>query len=120
VSALGFKLDENVARDVAVLLREHGYDVRTVHEEQLAGEPDSVVIAACQREVRILLTLDLHFADVRQYPPWETPGIIVLRLATQTIAAELALAGELVRFLSDRSPARQLWIAEPGRVRIRG
>lgn len=85
MGTLRFKCDENVLRDAATLLRVNGHDVHTVQEEQLAGEADPTIAAVCHREGRLLITLDLDFADVRQYPPGEWPGIIVIRPPTQSI-----------------------------------
>ena len=119
MAALRFKLDENVARDAAALLREQSHDVQTVYEEQLVGEADPAILAACLRERRILVTLDLDFADVRRYAPSDTPGIIVLRPPAQTIALQLALLRQLPRILAELSPVGQLWVVEPGRVRAR-
>jgi predicted nuclease of predicted toxin-antitoxin system len=64
VAALRVKLDENVARDAGALLRDAGHDVHTVQAERLAGAPDAKIFDACLRENRVLLTLDLDFADV--------------------------------------------------------
>lgn len=88
--------------------------------EELAGGDDVTIAEACRREVRVLLTLDLDFADVRLYPPSETPGIIVLRPHTQTITAELSLVKQIARAVAQTSPAGELWVVEPGRLRIRG
>ena len=85
----------------------------------MAGESDPTISAACHRQGRVLITLDLDFADVRQYPPGETPGIVVLRPAAQTIAAQLTLVGQLARALTEASPEGELWVVEPGRIRIR-
>jgi len=64
-----FKLDENLPRDVEGLLGEAGHDVETALSERLGGEPDRKVFDASRCEDRILVTLDLDFADIRLYPP---------------------------------------------------
>ena len=63
------KFDENIARDAVDLARSRGFDVATVADEQLTGQPDAVIAGVCMREGRVLVTLDLDFADVRAYPP---------------------------------------------------
>ena len=75
-----FKVDENLPAEVADLLRAAGHDAQTVPEENLTGVDDDVVCAVAQTEQRIVLTLDLDFADIREYPPEAGAGIIVLRL----------------------------------------
>lgn len=54
-----FKLDENLPSDALALFRDAGHDVESALEERLGGQPDPAVFAACQREGRILVTLDL-------------------------------------------------------------
>jgi predicted nuclease of predicted toxin-antitoxin system len=61
-----FKLDENMPRDAAYRLSDEGHDVETVIGEGLGGERDSPVLKAAAVEDRILLTVDLDFADIRQ------------------------------------------------------
>ncbi len=64
-----FKTDENMPFEAAELLREAGYNVKTVTEQNMRGSPDSDVISVCQQESRILITLDTDFTDIRKYPP---------------------------------------------------
>jgi len=113
-----FKLDENLPRDAAVLLNDAGFDVETVLEERLGGEPDSTVITVAIAEDRILVTLDADFADLRQHPPSDCPGIWVLRPHTQSIANILALLRGALIALETETASNRLWIVEPGRVRI--
>jgi hypothetical protein len=72
--ALRFKLDENVPRKAAALLRDAGHDVRSALEQALGGSSDEKVLAAWN-EARILVTLDLDFGDIRAYPPASHAGI---------------------------------------------
>lgn len=78
-----FKIDENLPVEVADLLRTANYDAITVLEQDLGGAPDSHLLAVCQQEDRILISLDTDFADIRAYPPDEYPGLVVLRLHRQ-------------------------------------
>jgi len=80
-----FKLDENLPRDAEGLLGEAGHDVETALNERLGGGPDRKVFDASQSEDRILVTLDLDFADIRLYPPSSHPGIWVLRPRSESI-----------------------------------
>ena len=75
-----FKTDENLPIEAATTLREAGFDAETIWDEKLSGADDLVVETTSRNEGRILLTLDLDFANIRAYPPREHPGIIVLRL----------------------------------------
>ena len=46
-------------------------------------QPDPPVLDAATAEHRILMTFDLDFADIRQYPPGSHAGIVVFRLHDQ-------------------------------------
>lgn len=59
-----FKLDENLPGDAEALLESSGYDAETVLGERLGGGPDLEVLDASRAEGRILVTLDLDFADI--------------------------------------------------------
>jgi predicted nuclease of predicted toxin-antitoxin system len=80
---LRFKLDENVPADAARQLRADGHDVSDVIVEQLAGAGDPRILNAATQENRILLTFDLDFANVRNYPPGTHSRIVVFRLRDQ-------------------------------------
>ena len=80
-----FKLDENIARDAEVLLRDAGHDVQSVFDDHLDGGADAQLLDVCRNEKRILITLDLDFADIRLYPPSSHAGIWVLRPPIQSI-----------------------------------
>jgi predicted nuclease of predicted toxin-antitoxin system len=116
---LRFKLDENLPADLATMLRDAGHDVHDVHEEGLAGEDDPPVLAAAVREDRILVTFDLDFADIREYPPGSHAGIVVFRLRDQrwiTLEepARRALAEQSLKRLE-----RGLAIVDETRIRYR-
>ena len=73
------KLDENLSRHLKPVLTNMGHDVMTAADENLLSKPDTEVAYAANREDRILLTLDVEFADLRKYPPGTHPGIILFR-----------------------------------------
>ncbi|MBM3745543.1 MAG: hypothetical protein FJW34_07080 [Acidobacteria bacterium] len=114
-----FKLDENLGPRTAGLIAEAGHDVATVAQEKLSGTSDARLFEICIAERRCLITLDLDFADVLRFPPHKTAGIAVLRLPR---AASPGLLTGLVRSLLDAlqsaSIAGQLWVVEPGRIRV--
>jgi predicted nuclease of predicted toxin-antitoxin system len=73
------KLDENLSRHLKGILEKYKYDVSTAAEEGLLSKPDTLVAEAAGREGRILLTLDVEFADLRKYPPGQHPGVVLFR-----------------------------------------
>ncbi len=102
------------------MLRAAGYDAATVTEQNLSGEPDSVVSAVCRVEGRALVTLDTDFADIRTYPPETHAGIIVLRLRRQDRPHVVETLRRLVPVIAVEHLAGFLWIVDEERVRVRG
>lgn len=116
---LRFKLDENIPKRALTDLREQGHDVESAESEGMAGAEDQAILAACAVEERLLVTLDLDFADIREYSPGSHRGIWVLRPARQTVAAVLALIEAGIRLSAVERTAGQLWVIDENRVRIR-
>ena len=55
-------------------MRDAGHDVSTALDEDLGGSSDAAVAKACLDEGRVLVTLDLHFADIRTYGSPDLPA----------------------------------------------
>jgi predicted nuclease of predicted toxin-antitoxin system len=116
---VNFKLDENLSRSAADLIRAAGHDAVTVASQGLRGAADETLFEVCRRERRALVTLDRDFGQVLRYPPAASAGIVILEIGPRaTHAALLDRVRELVRLLDTRSPEGALWIIEPGRLRI--
>jgi predicted nuclease of predicted toxin-antitoxin system len=118
VTKLRFKLDENLHALAAHILQEAGYDAVTVNEQAMGGCLDDLISNTCVREGRCIVTMDLHFSNILVFPPKEYAGIVVLRHPRMRLNAILALIHQFVDALKSRSPAGELWIVEPGRIRI--
>ena len=114
-----FKIDENLPLEAAQTLRESGHDVFTVYAEQLIGIHDEHLAGVCKSEGRALITLDLHFADIRSYPPSEFHGLIVLRLARQDKSHVLGVLRGMTKLLDSEILNGKLWIVDEERVRVR-
>jgi predicted nuclease of predicted toxin-antitoxin system len=115
-----FRLDENLHADTADLLRQHGHDCLTVHEQGFRGSSDGEIAQVCQNEKRVLVTLDLDFSDVRTYPPGQFEGIIVLRLPDQSRRSVLKVMQRTLLLLDSEPLIGHLWIVGAHHVRIRG
>jgi len=116
---LRFKVDENLPCECAAILRDAGFDAETVTDEQLSGADDFVVADRCRKENRVLVTLDLDFANIRAYPPSHYSGIIVVRSKAQDKATLMGLVRQFLPILNQTSPEKQLWIVEQDRIRYR-
>jgi predicted nuclease of predicted toxin-antitoxin system len=115
---LRFKLDENADPRWREPLTAAGHDVSTASEQSLAGVGDHELAEACRAEKRCLVTLDVDFAQILDFPPQEYAGLIVLRHPRPSLAAMRDLVRQLVMALEKESPVGRLWILEPGRLRI--
>jgi predicted nuclease of predicted toxin-antitoxin system len=114
-----FKIDENLPAEAAETLHGAGFVADTVEDENLSGADDERIARASRSEGRILVTLDLDFANIRAYPPGVLAGIIVLRVKRQDKPSVLAYVRRLVTALARRNPARELWIVDGNRIRFR-
>jgi predicted nuclease of predicted toxin-antitoxin system len=114
------KVDENIGGSGVALLRQGGHDVITVREQGLAGSADERVFEACVAEGRTLVTMDRDFGHVQRFPPKSTAGIVILELGGPTSLRLLnARLGDFLSLAATRSVKGELWIVEPGRVRVR-
>lgn len=114
-----FKIDENLPAEFAAILGEAGFEATTVAEEALSGATDTVLLERCRTETRVLVTLDLDFANVQAHPPGTNVGIIVFRSKAQDKLTLISLLKRAVPVLKQRSPEGRLWIVQADRVRIR-
>lgn len=113
-----FKLDENLDVRLVHLMAEQGFEADSVLGESIAGVSDEGLFDACKRTGRILVTLDLDFANPLRFPPQSSPGILVLRPKRQNLFHVRSLLSSLIPRLRVENMDGQLWIAEPGRVRV--
>jgi predicted nuclease of predicted toxin-antitoxin system len=116
---LRIKLDENIGRAGAELLRQAGHDVATVRDQELSGSADEILFEVCVKERRALVTLDRDFGQVPRFPPKGSAGIVVLELGGPASQALLSRRlREFLAFAATRAIEGELWIIEAGRVRL--
>ena len=115
-----FKIDENLPVEIADMLINAGHDAKTVFDQALQGIQDEALINICNGENRILVTLDMDFADPRAYPPHEASGIVVLRVGSQAKQHVMNVFGRVIPLFAKEIVARHLWIVEETIIRIRG
>ena len=102
-----------------MLLRGAGHDVETVRDEGLTGASDDRLFEACVSEKRTLITLDRDFAQVPRFPPERSAGVVVLELGGPASISLLdARLRDFLALTRTRSVNGELWIVEPGRVRV--
>jgi predicted nuclease of predicted toxin-antitoxin system len=114
-----FKLDENIGRKAEQLLRDAGHDVSTVTSQLLNGTNDESLFEVCIAEQRALVTLDHDFGQVLRFPPMRSAGIVILEVAPRAGAGAVEnRIRDLIALLSEQELGAELWIIEPGRVRV--
>lgn len=117
---LDFLVDENIPLSATAALREPGHRARHVGDVGLRGAPDEIIFARAQEEGWIIITRDLGFGNLLNYPLGTHAGIVVLRVPSTFTAPQIR--DILSTFISDIEPDmlnRALAIVEPGRYRIR-
>jgi predicted nuclease of predicted toxin-antitoxin system len=113
-----FKLDENLDARFASILVDAGHECDSVRAEGLGGKSDDELIAVCAAERRVLVALDLDFADPIRFPPAKAAGTVVLRPHRHTLAMIRETLASVVPMLERERLHGVLWIVEPGRIRI--
>jgi predicted nuclease of predicted toxin-antitoxin system len=116
-----FLVDEDLPRSTVPLLQELGYEAVDVRDVGLRGFPDDQIAAYAKANGFCLVTADGGFANIRQFPPREYPGLVVLDLPSRAnlpvilrLLREFFTHPEIVRDLSGK-----LAIVAFGRVRLR-
>lgn len=116
-----FLIDEDLPRSTGNLIQQYGHEVFDVRDIGLRGSEDFQVATYAQSQGLCLLTGDFDFADIRNYPPSEYSGIVVLFLPRDSSSSYIL--NLLEAFLQQDEIVAQLpgklVIVEPGRVRIR-
>ena len=112
IRGLKFKIDENLPAEFAAILGDAGFEAATVAEETLTGATDTLLLERCRAERRVLVTLDLDFANAQAHPPGTHSGVLVFRSKAQDKLTLISLLKRTVPVLKGRSPEGQLWIVQ--------
>jgi predicted nuclease of predicted toxin-antitoxin system len=116
-----FLIDANLPRSIVELIVRLGHEAEFARDIGLGAAPDRVIAAHAQASQAVLLTRDLDFADVRNYPPEQYSGIVVFRFPDDVVAKEIVRLAEAFlrqqKFVDQLS--RHLAIVERDRVRFR-
>ena len=118
---MDFLIDASLPRSTASTVQKHGHQAVDVRDVGLGGSPDPDIAAQAQAHRLCLLTRDYDFADIRNYPPDQYAGIVVVELpanATSAVINQLIADFLQLPTVLSQLPGR-LAIVEPGRVRLR-
>lgn len=116
-----FLIDANLPRSIVELIVRLGHEAEFARDVGLEAAPDRAIAARARATQAALLTRDLDFADVRNYPPDQYSGIVVFRFQDDVVAKEIVRRAEVFlreqKFVSQL--AGRLAVVEPDRVRFR-
>jgi len=116
-----FLIDEDLPRSVQGLLLKAGHDSIDVRDTDLRGAGDAEIASYAKKHSLCLLSGDIGFADIRNYPPAKFCGIVILRLPSE--AGTSVILSLLRNFLQDvdlvNNLQGKLAIVEFGHIRIR-
>ena len=113
-----FVVDEDLPDSLAQALRTIGHSAISVREARLASSPDREIYRFAQARRATIITADLDFASIIDYPIGEHFGIVVARLSQIYAPAQVSRILEaLAEGMEDLQGC--LVIVEPSRIRIR-
>ncbi|MGD0653245.1 MAG: DUF5615 family PIN-like protein [Thermoguttaceae bacterium] len=116
-----FLIDADLPRPTAEVIRLNGHQARDVRDVGLGSAPDEVIATYAKANGLCLITGDFDFADIRDYPPEDYAGLVVLGLpknANREFILRLVEAFLNHPEIIAQLPGR-LAIVEPGRIRLR-
>jgi predicted nuclease of predicted toxin-antitoxin system len=116
-----FLIDADLPRSLAEVIRHHGHAATDVRDVGRRSAKDAVIARYAREQQLCLITGDFDFADIRNYPPEQYAGIVVLflpRTATAIYSNQLVEQFLMSADVLLELPG-QLAIVEPGRVRLR-
>jgi predicted nuclease of predicted toxin-antitoxin system len=118
---LKFFIDEDLPRSAVEIFREAGFEAVDIRDTPLRGQKDWQIADYVKAEGYCLVTGDYDFADIRNYPPSQYHGLIVVNAGRDATAESInALAADFVKNVTlMKKVYGSLAIVEPGRVRIR-
>lgn len=113
-----FILDENLSRSTKNLLISLGCDVKDVFDLKMAGCADTDILRRAALESRVVITQDLDFGNLLNYPVYYT-GVIILRLKDQSPVSVNKTLKSFLAEVSSAVLAKSLCIVSEDRYRIR-
>jgi predicted nuclease of predicted toxin-antitoxin system len=112
-------VDHCVPRKFLRLIRDWGYDASLLTDYLAGDADDEAVLALAQRLDAVLLTADLDFANILNYPPGNYAGIMVMRYGADSEAGLILTVRRALEDLYRDALRGILVIIEPQRYRIR-
>ncbi len=114
-----FLVDENTSRTLVSILRATGYQAEHIYDIGLQGHLDEDVFAYAQTHSQTIITVDLDFSNILQYPP-PHHGIIIVRIPENIPVSErIQEILNTLAMLSEEDFTNTLITIGKGRFRLR-
>ena len=115
-----FLIDENMPQSLALALRRQMHEALDVRDCGLRGAPDSEVFAFAQREHAVLISADMGFGNILDFPLGSHGGIVIAHFPNDFSVPEInTLIAQVVQNHDAVFYQGNLVIIEPGTIRIR-
>lgn len=90
-----FLIDADLPRSTAALLKRYDHEATDVRDIGLREAKDREIAAYARGQGLSLITGDFDFSDVRNYPPKQYSGIVVLRLPKTSTVSFILTRGQV-------------------------
>jgi predicted nuclease of predicted toxin-antitoxin system len=84
-----FLMDANLPRSASQAVTDAGHEAVDVRDVGMGGAPDDEIARHARAQGLCLVTRDFDFSDVRNYPPDDDQGIIVLDLPDDSVSRQV-------------------------------
>ena len=112
-----FLLDVHIPVSLFEYLSDAGHEVYRGDQIFGPGTSDEEIAAFATERDMIVVSCDLHFANILRFPPENSPGFIVIRCQVQSIKAIRRVFEAFAGTVDWHSTRHRLTIVEPGRIR---
>ncbi|MBI3032194.1 DUF5615 family PIN-like protein [Candidatus Woesearchaeota archaeon] len=114
-----FKLDENIPLSLGIVIKQLGYYVCDVYQQNLSGKSDDQIFQTCKKEGFILITQDSDFENTLNYPPKTHPGIVVFKLKNQGTSSMIQAFNYLTKKVNLERLNNSITIVKSKMIKIR-
>jgi predicted nuclease of predicted toxin-antitoxin system len=115
-----FLIDESMPGPLVGMLRASGIDAGDVRNIGLRGAPDAKIFAHAVSIGMAIVTRDLAFGNVLQYPLGSHAGIVVVRFTNNTPMASLVSSvAQALKLLPEADLVGNVVVLSPKKLRVR-
>jgi predicted nuclease of predicted toxin-antitoxin system len=115
-----FVIDEDMPRSTGKILYDHDYNVKDIRDFGLRGATDQEVYLFAQGNQSVIITGDLGFGNILQFPIGSHFGIVIAHFPNEMTTSEMnRQLIERFKDLTEEDFKGSLIIIEPGKIRIK-